>query len=202
MIRVLLAEDMNMVRGALVALLSMEPDIEVVSEVDHGDRVVSTALECRPDIAVLDIDLPGTDGLSAATSLHELLPSCGTLILTSLGRPGLLQRALAARVSGFLLKDAPPEQLASAIRKVSAGERVVDPELVLAAWDHAQNPLTNRETEVLRLAAQGAEVGEIASTLFLSAGTVRNYLSTIVTKLNARNRVDAIRIAQAAGWLP
>lgn len=201
MIRVLLAEDMNMVRGALVALLSMEPDIEVVAEVDHGDRVVATALESRPDIAVLDIDLPGTDGLSAASSLHELLPSCGTLILTSLGRPGLLQRALAARVSGFLLKDAPPEQLAGAIRKVNAGERVVDPELVLAAWDHSQNPLTNREAEVLRLAAQGAAVGEIASALFLSAGTVRNYLSTIVTKLNARNRVDAIRIAQAAGWL-
>lgn len=202
MIRVLLAEDVNMVRGALVALLSMEPDIEVVAEVDHGDRVVPMALECTPDIAVLDVDLPGVDGLAAATSLHEVLPSCGTLILTSLNRPGVLRRALSARVSGFLFKDAPPEQLAAAIRKVSAGERVVDPELVLAAWEHSQNPLTRREAEVLHLAAQGAPVGEIAAELFLSAGTVRNYLSVVVHKLNARNRVDAIRIAQAAGWLP
>jgi two-component system response regulator DesR len=202
MIRVLLAEDMHMVRGALVALLSMEPDIAVVAEVDDGDQVVPAALKHRPDIAVLDVDLPGTDGLSAASSLHEQLPSCGTLMLTSLGKPGTLKRALSARVSGFLLKDAPPEQLASAIRKVAAGERVVDPELVLSAWDHAQSPLTTREVEVLQLAAQGAQVGEIAAALFLSAGTVRNYLTTIVTKLNARNRVDAIRIAQEAGWLP
>ncbi|MEU1594018.1 response regulator transcription factor [Streptomyces sp. NPDC005708] len=202
MIRVLLAEDMHMVRGALVALLSMEPDIAVVAEVDDGDQVVPAALKHRPDIAVLDVDLPGTDGLSAASSLHEQLPSCGTLMLTSLGKPGTLKRALSARVSGFLLKDAPPEQLASAIRKVAAGERVVDPELVLSAWDHAQSPLTAREVEVLQLAAQGAQVGEIAAALFLSAGTVRNYLTTIVTKLNARNRVDAIRIAQEAGWLP
>ncbi|WP_105970705.1 response regulator transcription factor [Streptomyces geranii] len=202
MIRVLLAEDMHMVRGALVALLSLEPDIMVVAEVDDGDRVVPAALEHRPDIAVLDVNLPGTDGLTAAATLHELLPSCGTLMLTSLGRLAPFKRALSMRVSGFLLKDAPPEQLASAIRKVAAGERVVDPELVLSAWDHAQSPLTARELEVLQLAAQGARVGEIAGALFLSAGTVRNYLTTIVSKLNARNRVDAIRIAQEAGWLP
>ncbi|GED88461.1 DNA-binding response regulator [Streptomyces sp. NPDC091412] len=201
MIRVLLAEDMNMVRGALVALLSMEPDITVVAEVEDGDRVVPIALEHRPDIAVLDVDLPGTDGLTAAGMLHEQLPSCGTLMLTSLGKPGTLKRALSMRVSGFLLKDAPPEQLASAIRKVAAGERVVDPELVLSAWDYERSPLTAREMEVLQLAAQGAQVGEIAGALFLSAGTVRNYLTTIVSKLNARNRVDAIRIAQEAGWL-
>ncbi|MFH9983150.1 DNA-binding response regulator [Streptomyces sp. NPDC017179] len=201
MIRVLLAEDMNMVRGALVALLSMEPDITVVAEVDDGDQVVPIALEHRPDIAVLDVDLPGTDGLTAAGMLHELLPSCGTLILTSLGKPGTLKRALSMRVSGFLLKDAPPEQLASGIRKVAAGERVVDPELVLSAWDYERSPLTAREMEVLQLAAQGAQVGEIAGALFLSAGTVRNYLTTIVSKLNARNRVDAIRIAQEADWL-
>ncbi|MFF7097384.1 DNA-binding response regulator [Streptomyces rubradiris] len=201
MIRVLLAEDMHMVRGALVALLSMEPDITVVAEVDDGDQVVPTALEHKPDIAVLDVDLPGTDGLSAACTLHQLLPSCGTLMLTSLGKPGTLKRALSVRVSGFLLKDAPPEQLAGAIRKVAAGERVVDPELVLSAWDHVQSPLTAREMEVLQLAARGASVGEIARALFLSAGTVRNYLTTIVGKLNARNRVDAIRIAQESGWL-
>ncbi|MGW3559703.1 response regulator transcription factor [Streptomyces sp. NPDC000963] len=201
MIRVLLAEDMHMVRGALVALLRLEPDITVVAEVENGDQVVPAALEHRPDIAVLDVNLPGTDGLTAAGMLHELLPSCGTLMLTSLGRPGMLKRALLMRVSGFLLKDAPPEQLAGAIRKVAAGERVVDPELVLSAWDHTQSPLTSRETEVLQLAAQGAQVSEIARALSLSAGTVRNYLTTIVSKLNARNRVDAIRIAQEAGWL-
>ncbi|MER5741467.1 MULTISPECIES: response regulator transcription factor [unclassified Streptomyces] len=201
MIRVLLAEDMHMVRGALVALLQLEPDITVVAEVDDGDQVVPAALEHRPDIAVLDVNLPGTDGLAAAGALHELLPSCGTLMLTSLGRPGMLKQALLMRVSGFLLKDAPPDQLAGAIRKVAAGERVVDPELVLSAWDHTQSPLTNREAEVLRLAAQGAQVSEVARALSLSSGTVRNYLTTIVSKLNARNRVDAIRIAQEAGWL-
>ncbi|MER8185541.1 response regulator transcription factor [Kitasatospora sp. NPDC094015] len=201
MIRILLAEDMNMVRGALVALLGMEPDIEVVSEVDHGDLILPQALAHRPDIAVLDIDLPGVDGLTAATLLRERLPSCRALILTSLGRPGTLRRAMAAKVSGFILKDAPPEELAKAIRKVAAGERVIDPQLAMAAWDSGDCPLTNREVQVLRMAAQGAEVVEIAAGLFLSAGTVRNYLTNIVTKLNARNRVDAIRLADEAGWL-
>lgn len=201
MIRILLAEDMNMVRGALVALLGMEQDIEVVAEVEHGDLIIPQALSHRPHIAVLDIDLPGMDGLSAAAALHEQLPECRSLILTSLGRPGTLRRALSAHVSGFILKDAPPDQLASAIRKVAAGERVIDPKLALAAWDYLESPLTKREVEVLRMAAGGAEVVEIASALFLSAGTVRNYLTTIVTKLNARNRVDAIRIADEAGWL-
>ncbi|MEU9132500.1 response regulator transcription factor [Kitasatospora sp. NPDC048540] len=201
MIRILLAEDMNMVRGALVALLGMEPDIEVVSEVDHGDQILPQALAHRPDIAVLDIDLPGVDGLTAATMLRERLPSCRALILTSLGRPGTLRRAMAAKVSGFILKDAPPEELAKAIRKIASGERVIDPQLAMAAWDSGDSPLTNREVQVLRMAAQGAEVTEIAAGLFLSAGTVRNYLTNIVTKLNARNRVDAIRIADEAGWL-
>ncbi len=200
-IRILLAEDMNMVRGALVALLGMEPDIEVVSEVDHGDQILPQALAHRPDIAVLDIDLPGVDGLTAATMLRERLPSCRALILTSLGRPGTLRRAMAAKVSGFILKDAPPEELAKAIRKIASGERVIDPQLAMAAWDSGDSPLTNREVQVLRMAAQGAEVTEIAAGLFLSAGTVRNYLTNIVTKLNARNRVDAIRIADEAGWL-
>ncbi|WP_329564315.1 response regulator transcription factor [Kitasatospora sp. NBC_01266] len=201
MIRVMLAEDMNMVRGALVALLNLEPDIEVVGEVASGDEIVPRALEWRPDVAIVDIDLPGIDGLTAAGQLTKQLPSCRTLILTSLGRPGNLRRAVAAQVSGFILKDAPPDRLAEAIRGVAAGRRVIDPQLALAAWDSVENPLTTRESEVLRLAAGGAEVAEIAASLYLSAGTVRNYLTTAVTKLNARNRVDAIRIASQAGWL-
>ena len=201
MIKVLLAEDMHMVRGALVALLNLEPDIEVIAEVASGDLIISTAREVRPDVAVIDIDLPGMDGLTAASELHEKLPECRTLILTSLGRPGTLRRALSARVGGFILKDAPAAELADAIRGVAVGRRVVNGQLALAAWDSADCPLTAREIEVLRLAADGADAVEIAARLYLSAGTVRNYLTTIVSKLNARNRIDAIRIAQDAGWV-
>lgn len=190
-----------MVRGALVALLELEPDIDVVAEVASGDDILPTALQHQPDVAVIDIDLPGIDGLTAASVLHEQLPSCRTLILTSLGRPGTLRRALSAKVGGFILKDAPSRDLAEAIRRVAAGQRVVDSNLALAAWDSAECPLTAREIDVLRLAADGAEAPEIAARLFLSTGTVRNYLSTIATKLNARNRVDAIRIATESGWL-
>jgi two-component system response regulator DesR len=199
---ILLAEDVNMVRGALVALLNLEPDLTVVADVDNGDDILPTALEHRPDVAVIDIDLPGIDGLTAAAQLHERLPSCRTLILTSLGRPGTLRRALSAHVSGFLLKDAPPAKLADAVRNVAAGLRVIDPQLAVAAWDSRDNPLSQRELEVLRLAARGADAVEIAARLYLSPGTVRNYLTTIVTKLSARNRVDAIRIAENAGWIP
>ncbi|HEX3648476.1 MAG TPA: response regulator transcription factor [Pseudonocardiaceae bacterium] len=201
MIKVMIAEDVHMVRGALVALLRLESDIEVVAEVAGGDEILPTAKAIRPDVAVIDIDLPGKDGLTAATELREQLPECRTLILTSLGRPGTLRRALAAKVGGFLLKDAPPDKLASAIREVYVGRRVVDSDLALAAWDSADCPLTGREVEVLRLAADGANAVDIAARLYLSAGTVRNYLTTAVTKLNARNRVDAIRIAKEAGWL-
>jgi two-component system response regulator DesR len=193
-IRILLAEDMNMVRGALVALLNLEDDLKVVREVERGDEILAAALEAKPDIAIIDIDLPGLDGLSAAVQIHEHLPECRTLILTSLGRPGTLRRALAAQVSGYLLKDDSPEELASAVRRVAAGQRVIDSELALAAWSGLESPLTDRETEVLRLA-------EIAKELYLTPGTVRNYLTTVVAKLNARNRVDAIRIAREAGWL-
>ncbi|MEV4812060.1 response regulator transcription factor [Micromonospora avicenniae] len=200
-IRVLLAEDMNMVRGALLALLALEPDIDVVAEVASGDDILPAALAQRPDVAVLDIDLPGINGLTAAGLLREQLPSCRCLMLTSLGRPGNLRRAMAAHVAGFILKDAPPEILADAIRGVAAGRRVVDPQLALAAWDSAECPLTTREVEVLRLTEKGADAAEIATRLFLSPGTVRNYLTTAVTKLNARNRIDAIRIARDAGWL-
>jgi two-component system, NarL family, response regulator DesR len=169
--------------------------------VASGDEILPMARTARPDVAVIDIDLPGTDGLTAAGEMHEQLPECRTLILTSLSRPGTLRRALATKVGGFLLKDAPPDKLASAIREVRAGRRVVDNDLALAAWDGADCPLTGRETEVLRMAAGGANAVDIAANLYLSAGTVRNYLTTAVTKLNARNRVDAIRIAQESGWL-
>lgn len=190
-----------MVRGALVALLNLEADLEVVFETERGDEIVDMALKHRPDVAIIDIDLPGLDGLSAAVQLRERLPSCRTLILTSLGRPGTLRRALAAQVSGYLLKDAPPKELAEAVRRVAAGHRAVDPQLALAAWGGSESPLTERETEVLALAAEGSEAPEIASLLHLTTGTVRNYLTTVVTKLNARNRVDAIRIARDSGWL-
>ncbi|RAS63059.1 LuxR family two component transcriptional regulator [Lentzea atacamensis] len=201
MIRVLLAEDMHMVRGALIALLNLEPDIEVVAEVSTGDKIVPGARQHKPDVCVIDIDLPILDGLTAAMTIRETMPNVRTLMLTSLGRPGTLRKALAARVDGFLLKDAPPTELADAIRRVAAGERVVDSQLALAAWDRGECPLTDRELEVLRLAADGADPADIATALSLSAGTVRNYLTTIMTKLNGRNKVDAIRIAEEAGWI-
>lgn len=201
MIRVLLAEDMHMVRGALAALLNLENDIEVVAQVASGADILPVATECKPDVAVIDIDLPEKDGLTAAGELHEHLPGCRTLILTSLGRPGTVRRALDAKVNGFLLKDAPSDKLANALRSVAVGRRVIDSELALSAWETEDCPLTPREIEILRLAANGRTVADIASELFLSAGTVRNYLAAVVTKLNARNRVDAIRIATDSDWL-
>ncbi|AZM55065.1 DNA-binding response regulator [Streptomyces sp. WAC 01529] len=201
MVRILIAEDMHMLRKALVSLLELETDIEVVAELSSGTDIVPTAVALKPDVAVLDIDLPGLDGISAAAALHTAVPECRTLILTSLGRPGNLRRAMAAHVSGFLLKDIDPDRLSDAIRQVAAGERVIDPQLAVAALDSGASPLTARETEVLRLAAEGHEAGHIAGRLHLSSGTVRNYLTTAVHKLNARNRVDAIRIAREAGWL-
>lgn len=201
MIRVLLAEDMHMVRGALVALLKLEQDIEIVAEVDTGDKIIPMVARHRPDVAVIDIDMPVMDGLTAADEIREKMPEIKILMLTSLARPGTLRRALSVRVDGFLLKDAPPDQLADAIRDVMAGKRVVDSQLALAAWDSGACPLTDRELGVLKQAAKGADAAEIAKSLSLSVGTVRNYLTTIITKLNARNRIDAIRIADDAGWL-
>ncbi|WP_433474255.1 response regulator [Spirillospora sp. CA-142024] len=201
MIKVLLADDHHVVRGALAALLALEPDLTVVAEVERGDEVQAAARSARPDVAVLDIDMPVMDGLAAAAALHAALPDIAVLILTGHGKPGHLRRALTAGVRGFLLKTAPPDELAAGIRKVAAGERVLDPKLALTAWDLADNPLTPRETDVLRLAADGADAPEIAGRLHLSAGTVRNYLTAAVTKLNARNRTDAARIAREAGWL-
>jgi len=201
MIRVLIAEDMHMIRGALVALLRLEPDIDVVAELDRGDTIVETALKTGPDVAVIDIDLPGIDGLSAAASLRGKLPSCQTLVLTGLSQPGNLLRALKVHVKGFLLKDAPAPALANAIRSVAAGRRVLDPELVAVAVETGASPLTERETDVLRAAVSGRSTEEIGSLLNLSPATVRNYLSNAISKLGARNRMDAIRIAEEAGWL-
>jgi two-component system, NarL family, response regulator DesR len=200
-IRVLIAEDMHMIRGALVALLRLEPDIEVVAELDRGDVIVETALKTRPDVAVIDIDLPGVDGLSAAASLRERLPSCQALVLTGLSQPGNLLRALKAHVKGFVLKDAPAPELANAIRSVAGGRRVLDPALVAVAVETGATPLTDRETDVLRAAVSGRSTEEIGSLLTLSPTTVRNYLSNAISKLGARNRMDAVRIAEEAGWL-
>lgn len=201
MIRVLIAEDMHMIRGALVALLSLEPDIEVVAELDRGDTVLETAVRLQPDVAVLDIDMPGLDGLSAAAALHTQVPNCRTLVLTGLSQPGNMLRALKAHVRGFVLKDAPPAHLANAIRSVMAGRRVLDPELVATALETGTTPLTDREADVLRNAESGLATEDIADQLNLSPATVRNYLSNAMAKLGARNRLDAIRIARGAGWL-
>ncbi|MEU9957304.1 response regulator transcription factor [Streptomyces sp. NPDC050982] len=199
MIRLIIAEDVPMLRGALVALLELEQDLSVVAEVGNGNDILPTVLEHRPDIAVIDIDLPGTDGLTAAAKLRSCVPSCRVLIITSLGNPAALRRALAAQVDGYVLKDALPSELAQAIRKVAAGQRVIDPQLALMAWDGPAQQLTPREVDVLRLAAAGEDVRVIAKELHLSVGTVRNYLTTIVHKLGARNRVDAVRIARDNG---
>jgi two-component system response regulator DesR len=201
MIRVLLAEDQAMVRGALAALLRLEEDIEVVSEVARGDEVVKAALKSRPDVALLDIEMPGLDGLRAARELHKSSPSCRIVILTTFGRSGYLRQAMESGAVGFLLKDAPAAELAAAIRRIVAGERVVDPELALSALSEGSNPLTPREQEVLRAALRGASITGIAAQLFISEGTVRNHLSTAIQKLNARNRVEAARLAEEKGWI-
>jgi two-component system response regulator DesR len=200
-IRVLIAEDMHLIRGALVALLSREPDMEVVAELDRGDQIVEAAIRTRPDVAVLDIDLPGMDGLSAADALHGQVPSCQILVLTGLSQPGHLLRALKVHVRGFILKDAPAATLAQGVRRVAAGERVIDLELLTAALETGESPLTPREADVLRAAEGGISTDEIGRSLALSATTVRNYLSNAITKVGGRNRIDAIRIARGAGWL-
>ncbi len=201
MIRVLVAEDQDIIRAALVALLSLERDIEVVAQVDRGDEIVAAALRTMPDVAVIDIDLPGLDGLSAADDLHRDVPSAKALILTGLTQPGNLLRALKAHVRGFLPKDAPGDRLADAVRRVAAGQRVIDAELVAEAVETGPSPLNEREAEVLRAAEAGLPTEEIAEKLHLSHTTVRNYISNAIAKVGARNRLDAIRIARNAGWL-
>ncbi|HMG64228.1 MAG TPA: response regulator transcription factor [Streptosporangiaceae bacterium] len=201
MIRVLIAEDMHLIRGALVALLSLEDGMEVVAELDRGDQIVPAALRTRPDVAVLDIDLPGLDGLTAAGQLYEQLPECRSLILTGLSQPGNLLRALKVHVRGFIVKDAPAATLADGIRRVANGERVIDPGLVAAALETGSSPLTPRESDVLRAASDGISTDEIGTLLQLSPATVRNYLSNAIAKVGGRNRIDTIRIARNAGWI-
>ncbi len=201
MIRVLLAEDQAMVRGALAALLRLEADVEVVADVARGEAVVPAALEHQPDVALLDIEMPGGDGLAAARALRERLPACRVVILTTFGRSGYLRQAMESGAVGFLLKDAPAAELAQAIRRVMAGERVVDPDLALAALSEGDNPLTRREREVLAATLEGASNADIAARFYLSEGTVRNHLSTAIQKLGAHNRIEAARLAQAKGWL-
>jgi two-component system, NarL family, response regulator DesR len=200
-VRVLLAEDQAMVRGALSALLALEDDIEIVAEAARGDEVIPAALDSLPDVALLDIEMPGGDGLSAAAALRERLPSCRVVILTTFGRAGYLRRAMESGAVGFLLKDAPASELAMAIRRAIAGERVVDPGLAAAALSEGESPLTGREREVLAASANGATIEDVARELYLSEGTVRNYLSTAIKKLGARNRVEAARLAERKGWL-
>ncbi|WP_232663126.1 response regulator transcription factor [Pseudonocardia sp. TRM90224] len=201
MIQVLVAEDMHLIRGALVALLSLEEDMQVVAQLDRGDEIVSTAIRTRPDVAVVDIDLPGMDGLTASAALHEAVPDCRTLVLTGLGQPGLLLRALQAHVRGFIIKDAPADALAAGVRRVHAGERVIDPDLIAAALETGTSPLTARESDVLREAESGLPTDQIAARLALSGTTVRNYLSNAISKVGGHNRIDAARIARNAGWL-
>lgn len=201
MIRILIAEDQDMVRGALAALLSLEDDIDVVAQVDRGDQVLAAAQETSPDVALLDIEMPGLDGIAAAASVRRALPRTRVLMLTTFGRPGFLRRAMGAGASGFLLKDAPAHELAVAIRRTMAGERVVDPALAAQALSEGESPLSPREEDVLRASVDGASVAQIAARLFLSEGTVRNHLSSAIQKLDARNRTEAARIAEEKGWL-
>jgi two-component system response regulator DesR len=200
-IRVLLAEDMALIRGALVALLAGEDDINVVAEIDRMESIIPAARRVKPDIVVFDMGIPGVDGLSAARKLQEELPHCRTVILSGTASPRTLRRALDANVRGFVVKDAPPHQLADTIRRVAGGECVIDSELAMSALLNPDGPLTEREHEVLASAAEGASVTEIACQLSLAAGTVRNYLSAVISKLGARNRIDAVRIARDAGWI-
>jgi two-component system, NarL family, response regulator DesR len=201
MIRVMIAEDQAMVRGALAALLALEGDIDVVAQVGRGDEVVEAATAARPDVALLDIEMPGLDGLSAAAALRDRLPDCRVLMLTTFDRPGYLRLAMERGAAGFLLKDSPATTLADAIRRAKAGLRTVDPALAVAALSEGANPLSEREREVLITSLERATVAGIAGELFLSEGTVRNHLSAAIQKLGARNRAEAVRIAQQKGWL-
>ena len=201
MTRVLIAEDQEMVRGALISLLELEHDLEVVAQVGRGDEVVAAARACQPDVALLDIEMPGISGLEALEQLAAELPSVKILILTTFGRPGYLRRAMEGGAAGFVLKDAPAAELASAIRRALAGERIVDPGLAAAALSQGQSPLTPREHEVLAASRNYTTVAELADALYLSHGTVRNHLSSVMQKLDARNRGEAVRTAEERGWL-
>ncbi|HEX4252380.1 MAG TPA: response regulator transcription factor [Pseudonocardia sp.] len=200
-IKVLVADDQALVRGGLVAMLNLEQDLRVVAEVSDGDQVLAAATGARPDVALLDVQMPGKDGIAAAAELREQLPGCRVIICTTFGRPGYFARAMAVGATGFVLKDAPPEHLVEAIRRVHAGLRAVDPELAAESMATGVSPLTDRERDVLRSARQGRSATEIAKALHLSNGTVRNHLSSAIGKTNAVNGADAARIADINGWL-
>jgi two-component system response regulator DesR len=200
-IRLLLADDQALVRGALTALLNLEPDLEVVSEVGTGDVVVPAVLEHRPDVALLDVEMPGLDGISATAAVRAAAPETKVLIVTTFGRPGFLRRALQAGASGFVVKDTPASQLADAVRRIHQGLRVVDPALATDSLLAGESPLTARESDVLRAARDGSSVAAIARKLFLSEGTVRNHLSAAIGKTNAGNRAEAVLVADGNGWL-
>jgi two-component system response regulator DesR len=200
-IRLLLADDQELIRHALAALLELEDDFTVVASVGRGDEVVAAAAESGPDVALLDIQMPGLDGLAAAAVLRAKVPACRVVILTTFGRAGYLRRAMEAGAVGFVVKDAPPEVLADAVRRVAAGERVVDPALAAATLAAGESPLTARERDVLTSARSAATVAEIAARLYLSEGTVRNYLSSAIAKTGTRNRMEALREADDRGWL-
>lgn len=197
----LLADDQALIRGAFAALIGLESDMQVVAQVGTGDDVVPAALRTRPDVALLDVQMPGIDGIAAAASLGQQLPSCRVMILTTFGRPGYLRRAMAAHAAGFMVKDAPPETLIDAIRRVHSGLRVVDPALAVESLSLGESPLTGRERDVLAAATGGGTVAQMAATLFLSEGTVRNHLSAVIGKTGARTRADAVRIATERGWI-
>jgi len=200
-IRLLLADDQALVRGALSALLGLEPDLEVVAEVGAGDEVLAAVLEHRPDVALLDVEMPGLDGISATAGVRREAPDTRVLIVTTFGRPGYLRRALQAGALGFVVKDTPAAELADAVRRVHAGLRVVDPALATDSLVAGESPLTARETDVLQAARDGSSVAAIAGKLFLSEGTVRNHLSSAIGKTGAGNRAEAVLIAEGNGWL-
>ena len=201
MIRLLLADDQALVRGALAALLDLEADLEVVAQVGRGDEVLAAAREARADVALLDVEMPGLDGIAVAAELAAELPGCRSLIVTTFGRPGYLRRALDAGANGFVVKDTPASQLADAVRRVHSGLRVVDPDLAVASLTVGSSPLTEQETRVLALAADGGTAAQVAREASLSEGTVRNYLSSAMGKTSARTRAEAVRIARENGWL-
>ena len=200
-IRLLLADDQALVRGALAALLDLESDLTVVAQVGRGDEVLHAARETAADVALLDVEMPGMDGISAAAELRARYPACRSLIVTTFGRPGYVRHALDAGASGFVVKDTPAEQLADAVRRVHRGLRVVDPDLAVESLTVGANPLTERERAVLVVAATGGTVADIARETYLSEGTVRNYLSAAMGKTGARTRAEAVRLAQEYGWL-
>jgi len=200
-IRLLIADDQALVRGALAALLGLEPDIEVVAQVGRGDEVVEAARSSDADVALLDIEMPGIDGIAAAAELRSKVPGCRALIVTTFGRPGYLARAMQAGASGFVVKDTPAAELADAVRRVSQGLRVVDPQLAAESLAQGDSPLTERETDVLAAARDGGSIADIARTVHLSEGTVKNHLSSAIGKTGGRNRADAVRVAVERGWL-